>query len=200
MGCDMAAGRKPGGKGGKGGKRRGKRRRWAIRRHSRPPELILPPQLRTALGLKEPVDPRWFAAADRELVEYHKRYDAGDKSAVLDAIEIMSCFFPPWLREAYMSARMAHLRHAVATLDEAFGVERPRGKHLTGAREREMLRGLIMFRVYCLHRQEGAPLDDTTFARVADELGTSTTTIRRIFSEPESDEPRELLRNLPFSD
>ena len=182
----MAAGRK-------------KRRRWATGRHSHPPEVILPPQLRTTLGW--PVDPRWFVCADRELVEYHKRYDAGDKSAILDAIEILSCiFFPPWLREAYFSARMAHLRHAVATLDEAFGVERPKGKHLPGARERERLRWLIMFRVYCLHRQEGAPLDDTTFARVADELGTSTTTIRRIFSEPESDEPRELLRNLPFSD
>jgi hypothetical protein len=187
----MAKATKKGGKGGKGGKQR----RWKIVPHSRPPEVILPPQLRTAMGW--PVDPRWFAAADQALIQCHERYDAGDKSALLDAVEILSVFFPPWAREAYGSAWAAYRQYAVATLDQAFGVERSGGKHLAKARTREMLRWQIMFRVYCLHRQ-GAPLDDATFTAVAGELNIGLSTVRRIFSEPESDELRELLRNQPF--
>jgi len=194
MGCDMARGTK---RGGKGGKQRGKRRRWAMARHTSSSEVILPPYMRSSLGW--PVDPRWFAAADRKLVQCHERYDGGDNGAVLDAIEILTVFFPPWLREAYILAWTAYRQYAVDTLDQAFRVERLKGKHLDRARTREALRWQIMFRVYCLHGQ-GAPLDDSTFTAVADELDIGLSTVRRIFSEAESDELRELLRNQPISE
>src|SRR5215471_10634050 len=92
--CDidgnMAREPKPDGK-------RGKRRRWKTRQPNPKPEVIFPPSLWSALGL--PIDRHWFAAADQVLVELHRRYDGGDRSALLDAIHVLSGFsFPVWVR------------------------------------------------------------------------------------------------------
>ena len=54
--------------------KRGKRRRWKTRRPNPRLELILPPQLRSALGLKPAFDRGYFDAIGRELVRLHKRY------------------------------------------------------------------------------------------------------------------------------
>jgi hypothetical protein len=192
MECDMAKGRRKGGKGGK-------QRRWKAVRSRNPVEVILPPHIRSAMG--ERSDPRWSVAADQALVQCHERYDRGDKRAVLDAIEILSAFFPPWLREAYVAAWTAHRQYTVETLDQAFGIVRPKGLHLERARKREQLRWQIVLRVYCRHKQgEGAPLDNELFAVVGRELGISGGQAAKIFGEPESDELRELIRNLPVSD
>ena len=189
----MTRGSKPDGKSGK-------RRRWKTVRSGRRPELLLPPHIRVAMGWRP--DPRWLAAAEQALVECHKRYDQGDKSAALDAIEILSnVFFPPWLREVYAAAWAARRQHSVETLDQAFGIARPKGQHRKKARTRELLRWQIMFRVYYLHKQgDGAPLDNELFAAVGREYGTSGGQVAKIFGEPESDELRELLRNLRISD
>jgi hypothetical protein len=180
--------------------KRGKRRRWKARRPNPKPEVILPPSLWSALGL--PIDRRWFAAADQVLVELHRRYDDGDRSALLDAIDVLSGFFvPAWVREGFHEAWTQYRQYKVATLDQAFGVARPEGQHLKKARKRELLRWQIMFRVYHLHKQgDGAPLDNELFAAVGRELRTSGGQVAKIFGEPESDELRELLRNLRISD
>lgn len=183
-------------KDGKGGKRRGKRRRWRTSRPKPPPELILPPHLRSALGLS--FDRGWFDAADRALMWCHKRYDGGDRSALLDAIDVLSVFFPAWVREGFAKAWAQYRQHNVKTLDQAFGIKRPKGQHLKAARAREVLRPQIVFSVYCLHAK-GAPLDQGIFEQVGRELGISGGEVSRIFSEPESDGLRELVRNLQIS-
>jgi hypothetical protein len=189
----MAKGTK---KDGKGWKQRGKRRRWASVRPSRPPELILPPQLRTALGLKEPIDPRWFAAADRELARCRKRCEEGDQRAVWDAIDIFATiFFPPWVATPYIEGRTRNPE----VFNQALGIEYPKGKHRDRAQRREELRPLILFRIYYLHATENAAFDRTTFDRVGDELGISGGEAEKIFGEPESDGLRGILRNLQIS-
>jgi hypothetical protein len=194
MGGNMARGIK---KGGKGGKQRGKRRRWApIRQHNTPPELNLPPHPRSSGAWF--VDPHWFKAADRELVRCHERFDRGDRTAVLDALLILAATFPAWLRGATISALMAYRQYTAKTLDEAFGVKRLKGQHHESARNREVLRPQIIFDVYCLHAK-GAPLDQAIFEEVGRNLGISGGEASKIFSEPESDELRELVRNLQIS-
>jgi hypothetical protein len=179
----------------KTGDRGTKRRRWKTEKPATPPQLVLPQHLRAALGW--PVDPDWPAAANRALELCHERYDHGDKGALLDAVEILlNGGSPPWVREAFAAAWSNYRQYEAVTLDEAFGVERPKGSHPKRARERETLRPQIMLRVYELHRQ-GAPLDLRTFAQVGEELGIDAKTVARIFGEPESDALRELLRKLP---
>jgi hypothetical protein len=195
MGRDMAEKFK---QGSKSAKRRGKRRRWRTARPNPPPELILPPVLRAALGLK-PAHRHWFVATDRALAALHRRHDAGDRSALLDAIEVLSHNFPVWVRDGFLAAWWRYCRYDVATLDEAFGVERRKGQHLAPAQKRELLRPQVILEVYCRHAK-GEPLDQGTFDRVGDELNISGSEVAKIFSEPESDGLRELVRNLQISD
>src|SRR5262249_35006551 len=185
MECDIAMRSEESGKGKK-------RRRWKPAQPSKKPELLLPPH-------EGWVDRDWFAAADRELVKLHERYNHGDNRAVLEAIDILSAAFPDWLRQAYFVAWGRYCRYEVDTLDQAFGVERPKGQHIEDARKREELRKPILFRVYYLHYCENKPLDAGTFAQVADELGVSTGLVTQIFGSAESDELREILRNLRIS-
>jgi len=174
-----------------------KRRRWKPARPSKKPELHLPPHGRPD-GSRW-ADPDWFVATDRELIKLHERYNHGDNRAVLEAIDILSAVFPDWLRQAYFVAWGRYRRYEVDTLDQAFGVERPKGQHIEDAQKREELRKLILFRVYFLHYRENKPIDAGTFAQVADELGVSTGLVTQIFGSAESDELREILRNLRIS-
>jgi hypothetical protein len=177
----------------------GKRRRWKTRRPNPPPELILPPQLRSALGLSPAFDRRYFDAVDRELMKLHKRYDDGDRSALLDAIYMLGVFFPAWVREGFVEALAQYQQYNVKTLDEAFGVKRLKGQHLKAARKRELLRPQIIFEVYCRHAK-GAPLDQGTFEAVGRDLGISGGEATKIFSEPKSDNLRDIVRTLQISD
>src|SRR5262249_36768934 len=170
------------------------------RRSNPPPELILPPQVRSALGLSPAFDRRYFDWVDQELVRLHKRYDDGDRSALLDAIYVLGVILPAWVREGFAEAWWTrYCQYKVKTLDEAFGIKRPQGQHLKAARKRELLRPQIIFEVYRRHGKGAAP-DQQTFAAVGRDVGISGGEASKIFSEPESDELRELVRNWGISD
>jgi hypothetical protein len=146
-----------------------------------------------------PFDRGWFDAANQDLVKLYKRYDAGDRSALLDAIYLLSgAFFPAWVREGFTEAWAQYRQYNVQTLDQAFGIKRPKGQHLEAARKRELLRPLIVGEVYYRHAK-GAPLDQGTFEAVGRALGISGGEVGKIFSEPESDDLRDIVRSLPFS-
>jgi hypothetical protein len=190
MECDMAKKPKPG----------GKRRRWApIRQHTRPPEWILPPQFWSALGATF-VDERWCEAAAQALARLKARHDAGDGRALFEALDLNTSIMVPWIAEAYAKGWGRYLRHEAKTLDEAFGVERPKGQHFEAARKRERLRPQIILGVYALHANgKGMPLDGAIFETIGREAGISGREASEIFGEPESDELRELARNLRIS-
>src|SRR5262249_43895451 len=124
-------------------KRPGKRRRWKPTRSNPPPEWILPPQLWAALGASF-VDERWCEAAARKLAQLKARYDAGDGSALFEALDLNTSIMVPWVAEAYAKGWGRYLRYETKTLDEAFGVERPKKQHIEAARKRELLRPQII--------------------------------------------------------
>jgi len=125
--------------------------------------------------------------------------DDGDRKALLDAIVVLGVFLPVWVREGFFEAWEKYRQYKVKTFDEAIGVKRVKGQHLEAARTREVLRPQIIFEVYYLHAK-GAPLDQGTFEKVGRDLGISGGEASRIFSEPESDDLREIVRNLRISD
>jgi hypothetical protein len=66
-----------------------------------------------------PFDRGWFDAANQDLVKLYKRYDAGDRSALLDAIYLLSgAFFPAWVREGFTEAWAQYRQYNVQTLDQ----------------------------------------------------------------------------------
>jgi hypothetical protein len=83
------------------------------------------------------------------------------------------------------------------TLDEAFGVTRPKGKHTGKRATRERLRPRVVLCVLKLH--EEMPLDEALFERVGAKLEISGSLARTIYYEPATGPWRKLLRNFEIS-
>jgi len=159
----------------------GKRRRLSPRPQARP-ELIFARQ------------PEALPLVHRQLQAYYRRYQRGDRAALLHALDLfLECFSAPkWIADGYFDAMSDWRAYHVATLDEAFGVQRT-GEHIDQRREREVLRPEIMLRLAELQQQETAPIDPGTFARVADEIGKSTSYVSGVYYERASAGWRKLL-------
>jgi hypothetical protein len=158
--------------------------------------VSLPPRIQEALG-RPSFDPHWLAAVDQALQRFHERYDRGDKTALLEAVELyLVAFGADWVVEAFMESWSQYLRGDVATLGEAFGVVRPKKTQLEKVRADERARPLIVFRAYELYGQ-GMPFDKDMWETVGEELGIHHSKVERIFGEPASEDLRELLRRLP---
>jgi hypothetical protein len=128
-----------------------------------------------------------------------KQFQAGDNQALLNFIiwQLSRGKLPPPEALTEFIARYNRWRLGdVRTLDEAFGVQRHKGKHLrvrrlggnrSGMRaSREQYRRHIVVRVYELHFDEGLPIDKGLFEIVAKELGLARSTAEEIFYEPAS--------------
>jgi hypothetical protein len=136
----------------------------------------------------------------RLLKNYQRRYERGDRTALLQALDLcLECFrgSPSWIADAVMDAIRRWLAYEVATLDEAFGVTRS-GKHINSLREREALRPAIMLRVAQL-QQQGEPIGSDTFAKVGNEIGKSEPYVRAVYYDRASAGWRKVLRNLSIS-
>jgi hypothetical protein len=132
------------------------------------PEGLFSPHVRIAAGLP-PVDPRWYAAAERHMFDLCKRLAAGDNSAGFEALcVLLSAGAPAPLREWFFAAWTRYSNHEAGTLDEAFGLERRKWEHAAQAHNRETMRPRIVLGVCDLQRQ-GKPLD-TAFAIVGEKL------------------------------
>src|SRR6516162_9897015 len=111
--CDMGGNMAK--KAGRDGKRREKRQRWKTSRPNSTPKWAYSPSLRSALGapLEVPFDRDWFDAANQKLMTLHKRYDDGDRSALLDGVEvILHTFAPDWIRERFCNAWADYRQYA----------------------------------------------------------------------------------------
>lgn|SRR5262245_43487610 len=164
-----------------------KQQRWGTVRHDTKPVVTLPPT-----NQKAPLTKEYLDLANRNLMNCHQRYDAGDKYAVLDALQIIcQLFAAQWLHDLWFNAVETHRACKVETLDEALGLP-PRGKRRFDAdQERARVRNAVLFRVYALHR-EGAPLDNDLLEQVGNEFDVGATYVREIMKE--SEEIREMLR------
>jgi len=160
----------------------GKRRRLSPEPQARP-DLIFARQ------------PEALPLVLRQLQDYHRRYQGGDRAALLLALDLfLECFnAPKWIANGFFDAMSDWLAYRAATLDEAFGVQRT-GEHIDQHREREALRPLIMLRLAELQQQENAPIDSGTFARVANEIGKSTSYVSGVYYERASSGWRKLAK------
>jgi hypothetical protein len=134
----------------------------------------------------------------RHVTGYLKRYVSGERWVLILALDaclnasrnrsrdpsldahLTKCYLPrPWMLKALWDVATA--LEDGADPNEAFGFERPKGKHVKANRAKKRNERAILFRIYDLHCNQGEALDDSgAFAIVAEEFNSSARTIRRV--------------------
>ena len=137
--------------------------------------------------------------ANRALLDSCRRqYEQGDHKALLEALFVWLSTYqgpPAWIADAVCEKLLGWLEYGAPTLDAAFGVKRPRGKHLKALRERQDLRGPILIRIEDLRRQN-MKVDVRLFELVGAEIGRSASFVSTVYYEDASVLWRKLFRKL----
>jgi len=137
--------------------------------------------------------------ANRALLDLCRRqYEQGDHKALLEALFVWLSTYqgpPAWIADAFCEKLLGWLECRAPTLDAAFGVKRPRGKHLKALRERQDLRGPILIRIEDLRRQN-MKVDVRLFELVGAEIGRSASFVSTVYYEDASVLWRKLFRKL----
>jgi hypothetical protein len=109
------------------------------------------------------------------LREYRRLYaEEGDPRALLLAVDL--CLrtggkVPADLATAFCDRLDEWFRDQVRTLDESFGVERPRGQHFDDLKKRSRDRMRVLRCALRLRETENLPVGGELFAAVAEKLG-----------------------------
>lgn len=112
------------------------------------------------------------------MVALERKFRRGERAALLEAVEY--CVWtripiPEWARREYLRAFDAWKSYECRTLDEAFGVDRPKNLNLAGQRSRRKKQLLAWLRVSDL--KNSMPLIEA-FAKAAEELDISDSRAR----------------------
>lgn len=105
------------------------------------------------------------------LAQYESDFNAGDNAALLNAVSVClncGCDVPEWVAIGFNVVVMKYDSGEAMTLDEAFGLQRQKGKHQSTYRK-EFLATLIWQKVAKYH-SAGNPIGRTLFETVAEEL------------------------------
>ncbi len=119
-------------------------------------------------------------AAELSLSDCRKRYEAGDKAAILSAIRLCGRYkviIPDWLNRAFHQATNKWYRYEVKELGEAFALTWPKGAHLHAMKKKRHYKCAVYLRVCELH-DRGEPIDERLFAVVGKELAIGGSTAR----------------------
>ena len=118
------------------------------------------------------------ATYNAEMLEQcRKGYEEGANAALLQALRICAradLVMPEWAARGYIKAWDTFRLARAKTLDEAFGVSWPKGKHLSATRKQIMNDLGVLMRVEELN-ESGMPIDDQLFRKVGKELGLGKT-------------------------
>jgi hypothetical protein len=120
---------------------------------------------------------------DLAIEECRKRFEAGEKKELLEAIDYCARSgraMPLWLVDAFCPRYAAWSRYEVKMLDQAFGVER-KGERIPDRRYRERLKPRVAAEVNRLHTHEKLPIDEALFERVGKRLGISMGKARDVY-------------------
>ena len=123
-------------------------------------------------------------STEREIDNRRHRFEAGDKTALLDAIDFCArsgTAMPVWLAKAYCAAYTEWATYRARSLDQAFGVER-KGRRISDLQKREALKASVVIEVDKL-RHEKEPVDEMLFARVGEKLRISAGLARAVYYE-----------------
>lgn len=135
---------------------------------------------------------------ERLIEDCRRRFEAGDKTALLDAIDLCArsgTVMPVWLAEAYGAGYTAWATYKVRSLDQAFGVER-KGKRITDLQRREALKAIVVIEVDKL-RQENTPTGEGLFEKVSKKLKIPTGQVRAIYYDSSWRKFNEAIRAMP---
>lgn len=111
------------------------------------------------------------------LSEQETKFVAGDRVALLRVIGFCArqeVALPKWAAHAYLTTMSRWWSMDVTTLDEAFGVAWPKGKHLAAARKRKRLMFAVLNDVRVRVRQ-GVAIAPTLFSAVGRKYGLGKT-------------------------
>jgi hypothetical protein len=134
---------------------------------------------------------------DAILKQLEERVKQGDGRALLEAIDhfMRSGRVPLFFAHKWCDRTDPWFRNQIETLDEALGVQRPKGKHFDELKKRSGLRPSIILRVLHVKRPHPElPIGDEIFAIVANQLGLTTRYVRDTWYDKESKFLRALMR------
>lgn len=117
-------------------------------------------------------------------VDDQDREQPPDPAALLDAIDFCARAgmpMPRWLAEAWCARYEDWMLFRAKSLDEAFGVSRPKGMHIDGAAQRQRLKARVVLEVLRLHGEEKLPIDQDLFDRVGKVLGIGGGLVNKIY-------------------
>jgi hypothetical protein len=137
----------------------------------------------------------------RRFARLQQDYKHGDMSVILEVLDI--CFRgswdpPVWAMTGFVNVLQRWRAHEVPTLDAAFGVIRPVGKHSKSLRKHEERRWYVVARVEQL-RQRGRLLDRALFSIVEEEIGQKAGYAKKLYYDAASANLRNLLRKIRLS-
>ena len=137
-----------------------------------------------AAGSEGPLSPFWRWQRWQQLEnEYKKRFEAGDKDAVFTALHSCACSnlpMPDWLAGAYATGFHKWVNYRAKSLDEAFDVEIPKGKHLNALRKNRKLRVAVPLAVDKA-RNEGNAIQQGLFEKIGKEFGISGSSAKNLY-------------------
>jgi hypothetical protein len=123
---------------------------------------------------------RWSLPQVTEtLQQYRAKFEAGDMYYLLLGIDLCwrtGTHVPMAFRQAFCDRLQPWIDNEVRTLDAAFAVQRPKGKHL---KSHARLRPIIEFRVKALRKQGHAI--DSALTKTAEQLGISKSSVSRLY-------------------
>jgi hypothetical protein len=119
----------------------------------------------------------------------HTNFNAGDKNALFQAIREcgrQNIPMPEWTVNAFFAATNRWYRMDVKTLDDAFGIEWPKGKRFDAAKRNQNLSYAVYRRCFELSNPELPPetrrrRDNQLFEDVGKEFGIGKTLASRYF-------------------
>lgn len=117
------------------------------------------------------------------LQAYRQEYESGNSYALLRAVTTCAragVAIPEWAAEAFLHATNRWFRMETRTLDEALGVEWPKGKHFERARRNGNLAYAVSHRCKELINA-GRAIDNSMFGEVGAEFGIGKTLAQRFY-------------------
>jgi hypothetical protein len=128
--------------------------------------------------------------------EYRRRYADGDNLALLEAADHCHSTgraLPADLATAHCTRFGSWRRDQVRTLDEAFGVERPKGQHFDELKKRSCDRMDVLNCAMRLRQTKNLPVGGEMFMAIAEELGLTERYVRERFYDEEIGPLRQYL-------
>lgn len=132
------------------------------------------------------------------LAGFEKRYKKGHNNALLDVVD--GCLrtgrkVPLWAAQLFCDCYLDFADGRVQTLNQAFGIPPTTNRKFETRKKHNRLRPKVIYRIVQLHTIENMAIDGELFAKVGRELGTSASTVSRLYYDKEGELLRKILTN-----